>query len=136
MKVCCEGFGDIQNTPLRHEGTRTGTRGGTAVLRPADVLDKKSQAGLAVTVMDSTKSSEDRIVLLIKPTQARLQAERHQMRVERWFEMGAVGDLPDEMFGTFEARDGGIGEWSAHHRNATGCRRAGREDVSHVLRAP
>ena len=62
-----------------------------------DILERLLAAGIQVSVMESTPTSEHKIVLLVRPTAERLAAERNQLKIDRYFAQGAIGEPPAEL---------------------------------------
>lgn len=65
--------------------------------RQMEVVQRLIEAGLEVTVMCSTISSRDYICLLLRPYSWRLAIERRRLTMERWLELGAIGEVPVEI---------------------------------------
>ncbi|KAH9091753.1 hypothetical protein Ae201684P_011297 [Aphanomyces euteiches] len=62
-----------------------------------DVIRRCIEAGLDVTVMASTLHSRKYMCLLLKPTPQRMKIEKNRLVVERWLQIGAVGEVPSEI---------------------------------------
>jgi hypothetical protein len=64
----------------------------------AAVMARLLRAGIQAVVLESTVLTHNRLCLLLKPTDVRLQAERLQLRLDRWFvQRGGDGELPESI---------------------------------------
>lgn len=61
------------------------------------VIQRCIAAGLEVAVLSSSLYSRKSMVLLLRPTPARLQIEKSRLVLERWLQIGAVGEVPSEI---------------------------------------
>ncbi|ETW10264.1 hypothetical protein H310_00613 [Aphanomyces invadans] len=86
----------LHNKPAR---TRDLERQGLdeAGVQQRDVIRRCIDAGLEVTVMTSTLHSRKYMCLLLKPTFERMKIEKNRLVVERWLQIGAVGEVPSEI---------------------------------------
>lgn len=62
-----------------------------------EVIKRCITAGLDVSVLSSSLYSRKYMVLLLRPTPSRLQIERNRLVLERWLQIGAVGEVPSEI---------------------------------------
>lgn len=62
-----------------------------------EVIQRCIAAGLELAVLSSSLYSRKYMVLLLRPTQARLQIEKSRLVLERWLQIGAVGEVPSEI---------------------------------------
>ncbi|KDO29055.1 hypothetical protein SPRG_06110 [Saprolegnia parasitica CBS 223.65] len=62
-----------------------------------DVIRRCVDAGLDVTVVASTVHTRKYLCLLLRPTAQRMRIERNRLAVERWLQIGAVGEVPSEI---------------------------------------
>ncbi|OQR96269.1 transmembrane protein [Thraustotheca clavata] len=62
-----------------------------------EVIRRCIDAGLDVTVLASTVHTRKYLCLLLKPTPQRMRIERNRLAVERWLQIGAVGEVPSEI---------------------------------------
>ncbi|TMW63216.1 hypothetical protein Poli38472_002157 [Pythium oligandrum] len=62
-----------------------------------EVIKRCIAAGLEISVLSSTLYSRKYMVLLLRPTQLRLQIEKSRLVLERWLQIGAVGEVPSEI---------------------------------------
>ncbi|GLD92943.1 hypothetical protein PINS_up001535 [Pythium insidiosum] len=65
--------------------------------RQMEVIKRCISAGLEVSVLSSTLYSRKYMVLLLRPTPGRLQIEKSRLVLERWLQIGAVGEVPSEI---------------------------------------
>ncbi|KAJ0408520.1 hypothetical protein P43SY_006450 [Pythium insidiosum] len=65
--------------------------------RQMEVIKRCIAAGLEVSVLSSTLYSRKYMVLLLRPTPGRLQIEKSRLVLERWLQIGAVGEVPSEI---------------------------------------
>ncbi|ETV87805.1 hypothetical protein H257_01255 [Aphanomyces astaci] len=86
----------LHNKPAR---TRDLERQGLddAGVQQCDVIRRCIDAGLEVTAMTSTLHSRKFMCLLLKPTFDRMKIEKNRLVVERWLQIGAVGEVPSEI---------------------------------------
>ncbi|RHY47365.1 hypothetical protein DYB30_002397 [Aphanomyces astaci] len=86
----------LHNKPAR---TRDLERQGLddAGVQQRDVIRRCIDAGLEVTAMTSTLHSRKFMCLLLKPTFDRMKIEKNRLVVERWLQIGAVGEVPSEI---------------------------------------
>lgn len=62
-----------------------------------EVIKRCIDAGLEVSVLSSSLYSRKYMVLLLRPTPSRLQIEKSRLVLERWLQIGAVGEVPSEI---------------------------------------
>lgn len=62
-----------------------------------EVIRRCIAAGLEVAVLSSSLYSRKYMVLLLRPTPSRLQIEKSRLVLERWLQIGAVGEVPSEI---------------------------------------
>ncbi|KAF1330203.1 Transmembrane protein, partial [Globisporangium splendens] len=62
-----------------------------------EVIERCITAGLEVAVLSSSLYSRKYMVLLLQPTPSRLQIEKSRLVLERWLQIGAVGEVPSEI---------------------------------------
>lgn len=62
-----------------------------------EVIKRCISAGLEVAVLSSSLYSRKYMVLLLRPTPSRLQIEKSRLVLERWLQIGAVGEVPSEI---------------------------------------
>uniref|UniRef100_K3WKQ7 Anoctamin transmembrane domain-containing protein n=1 Tax=Globisporangium ultimum (strain ATCC 200006 / CBS 805.95 / DAOM BR144) TaxID=431595 RepID=K3WKQ7_GLOUD len=62
-----------------------------------EVIKRCITAGLEVAVLSSSLYSRKYMVLLLRPTPSRLQIEKSRLVLERWLQIGAVGEVPSEI---------------------------------------
>nr|CCA15322.1 transmembrane protein putative [Albugo laibachii Nc14] len=72
-----------------------------------EIIQRCIGAGLEVAVMSSTLCSRKFMVLLLRPTPSRLQIEKNRLILERWLQIGAVGQVPSEIEQLIAASDFG-----------------------------
>lgn len=72
-----------------------------------EIIQRCISAGLEVAVMSSTLCSRKFMVLLLRPTPSRLQIEKNRLILERWLQIGAVGQVPSEIEQLIAASDFG-----------------------------
>ncbi|KUF96944.1 Serine/threonine-protein kinase SIK1 [Phytophthora nicotianae] len=65
--------------------------------RQMEVLSRCINAGFEVFVLSSTLYSRKYLVLLLRPSPSRLQTEKSRLVLERWLQIGAVGEVPSEI---------------------------------------
>ncbi|GMF13480.1 unnamed protein product [Phytophthora lilii] len=65
--------------------------------RQMEVLSRCINAGFEVSVLSSTLYSRKYLVLLLQPSPSRLQTEKSRLVLERWLQIGAVGEVPSEI---------------------------------------
>jgi hypothetical protein len=65
--------------------------------RQMEVLSRCINAGFEVSVLSSTLYSRKYLVLLLRPSPSRLQTEKSRLVLERWLQIGAVGEVPSEI---------------------------------------
>ncbi|KAG2788774.1 hypothetical protein PC129_g4013 [Phytophthora cactorum] len=65
--------------------------------RQMEVLSRCINAGFEVSVLSSTLYSRKYLVLLLRPLPSRLQTEKSRLALERWLQIGAVGEVPSEI---------------------------------------
>lgn len=65
--------------------------------RQMEVIQRCIDAGLEISVLSSSLYSRKYMVLLLRPTHARLQIEKSRLVLERWLQIGAVGEVPSEI---------------------------------------
>eukprot|EP00644_Phytophthora_capsici_P004437 jgi/Phyca11/109611/e_gw1.17.507.1 len=65
--------------------------------RQMEVLSRCINAGFEVSVLSSTLYSRKYLVLLLSPLASRLQTEKNRLVLERWLQIGAVGEVPSEI---------------------------------------
>ncbi|KAE9356476.1 hypothetical protein PR003_g2289 [Phytophthora rubi] len=65
--------------------------------RQMEVLSRCINAGFEVSVLSSTLYSRKYLVLLLRPSPSRLQTEKNRLVLERWLQIGAVGEVPSEI---------------------------------------
>ncbi|RLN67676.1 hypothetical protein BBJ28_00009314, partial [Nothophytophthora sp. Chile5] len=65
--------------------------------RQMEVLSRCINAGLEVSVLSSSLYSRKYMVLLLRPSPSRLQIEKSRLVLERWLQIGAVGEVPSEI---------------------------------------
>ncbi|GMF44570.1 unnamed protein product [Phytophthora fragariaefolia] len=65
--------------------------------RQLEVLSRCINAGFEVSVLSSTLYSRKYLVLLLRPSPSRLQTEKNRLVLERWLQIGAVGEVPSEI---------------------------------------
>ncbi|KAL3671816.1 hypothetical protein V7S43_002485 [Phytophthora oleae] len=65
--------------------------------RQMEVLSRCINAGFEVSVLSSTLYSRKYLVLLLSPLPSRLQTEKNRLVLERWLQIGAVGEVPSEI---------------------------------------
>ncbi|KAK1930878.1 Anoctamin-like protein [Phytophthora citrophthora] len=65
--------------------------------RQMEVLSRCIMAGFEVSVLSSTLYSRKYLVLLLSPLPSRLQTEKNRLVLERWLQIGAVGEVPSEI---------------------------------------
>ncbi|OQS00905.1 transmembrane protein [Achlya hypogyna] len=68
-----------------------------AGIEQRDVIRRCVAAGLEVTVLASTVHTRKYLCLLLRPTPTRMRIERNRLAVERWLQIGAVGEVPSEI---------------------------------------
>lgn len=62
-----------------------------------EIIKRCIAAGLEVSVLSSSLFSRKYMVLLLRPTPSRLQIEKSRLVLERWLQIGAVGEVPSEI---------------------------------------
>ncbi|CEG36039.1 uncharacterized protein PHALS_00360 [Plasmopara halstedii] len=65
--------------------------------RQMEVLSRCINAGFDISVLSSTLYSRKYLVLLLRPSTSRLQTEKSRLALERWLQIGAVGEVPSEI---------------------------------------
>lgn len=65
--------------------------------RQMEVIQRCISAGLEISVLSSSLYSRKYMVLLLRPTLVRLQIEKSRLVLERWLQIGAVGEVPSEI---------------------------------------
>ncbi|KAL4160215.1 hypothetical protein PRNP1_000786 [Phytophthora ramorum] len=65
--------------------------------RQLEVLTRCINAGLEVSVLSSTLYSRKYLILLLRPSPSRLLTEKSRLVLERWLQIGAVGEVPSEI---------------------------------------
>lgn len=78
------------------------------------VIQRCFAAGLEVAVLSSSLYSRKYMVLLLRPTPSRLQIEKSRLVLERWLQIGAVGEVPSEIEQLIASSD--IGTLHTHRR--------------------
>lgn len=71
-------------------------------LAQRDVIQRCIRAGLDVTVLASTLHSREYMCLLLRPRAQRMEIENNRLTIERWLQIGAVGQVPSEIEQLFQ----------------------------------
>lgn len=82
-----------------------------------EVIQRCISAGLEVAVLSSSLYSRKYMVLLLRPTPSRLQIEKSRLVLERWLQIGAVGEVPSEIEQLIASSDIGAPHGGRHHHH-------------------
>ena len=77
------------------------------------IIERLHKAGLEMAVLGGTVHTRNYLCLLLRPTNERMLIEMNRLVLERWFQVGAVGQVPLEIQKVIEQSD--IGEDTVAH---------------------